>query len=553
MNLPETWIEMSLGQLVTDIQSGFAQRPGDEDEGTVPQIRTHNVSPDGQIALAELKHVQPSEGEFARSSLQRGDIIFNNTNSEEWVGKTALFDMEGSYVFSNHMTRLRVQESLVIPEYLARYLHFLWHIGYSRQRAKRWVNQAAIDQDTLLTFKISLPTLSEQKRILLLLKQAEGMRDSRQRFSGLLDEVVRAAYGEAFGKYFEGGRIHNEVRLADYIETQYGLSEAMESAGTHAILRMNNLTVEGWLDLSDLKYANLSDEAASACALRDGDLLFNRTNSKELVGKTAIWREQKGAFSFASYLIRIRLQSGLLPEFVWATLNNAYGKHRLYSMAKQAVSMANISASDLGRFALPLPPLQVQERFARLIRHTEVMRQQIGVGSTGFQRLLESMTMETMTGRLTKRWRDAHLQSLRQEAQRRFEAPPLQLLEPDSSLQEREAPPAAADRAWLKAQLSAFQKRVLQGLQGQPLTLADEALDEFCRLSLSESEQNVRTRVLHALSQLATVGLIAQIAVPDARPEYSLAYRSLRGEENTRQPDIQALVKELQRQLEGQA
>jgi type I restriction enzyme, S subunit len=61
MNLPESWTEAQLGQVVIDIQSGFAQRPGEEDAGTVPQIRTHNVSPDGRISLEGIKHVTPSK------------------------------------------------------------------------------------------------------------------------------------------------------------------------------------------------------------------------------------------------------------------------------------------------------------------------------------------------------------------------------------------------------------------------------------------------------------------------------------------------------------
>jgi type I restriction enzyme S subunit len=555
VSLPETWTETYLGQLVTEIQLGFAQSPGEEDAGTTPQIRTHNVSPEGQITLKDIKYVLPSEGELARYSLRRGDIVFNNTNSEEWVGKTALFDLDGSYVFSNHMTRLRVQESRVIPEYLSRYLHLLWRIGYSRQRGKRWVNQAAIDQDTLLTFKISLPTRPEQERILSLLKQAESLWASRLEFGGLLDEVIRAAYGESFGKYFASGKIHNEVRLADYIETQYGLAEPMESHGTHAILRMNNLTVAGWLDLSDLKYVSLSPEDGAAYDLRDGDLLFNRTNSRELVGKTAIWRDQEGAFTFASYQIRIRLRSGLLPEFVWATLNNAYGKHRLHGMAKQSVSMANISASDLGRFALPLPPREEQERFARFVRQIAGLRQRVEVGNKGFQTLLESMTREAMTGRLTESWRDTHLGRSRREAQQFPEAPPIQVLEVKDAPPASEPSPEVAERAWLEEQLSEFQKKVLRSLQewDRPFIPEDEALDEFCRSVQSEPNQNVHPRILHALEQLTALGLIAKIATPNVRGEYSVGYRALLRKEHARHWDVQALVRALQQQVEGEA
>ena len=114
MRLPETWIQTTVRAVVTDVQPGFAQKPGDEDEGTTPQIRTHNVTPDGKISLEGIKHITASERELARYSLAVGDVVFNNTNSEEWVGKTAVFDQEGDFVFSNHMTRLRVRKELIL-------------------------------------------------------------------------------------------------------------------------------------------------------------------------------------------------------------------------------------------------------------------------------------------------------------------------------------------------------------------------------------------------------------------------------------------------------
>ena len=149
MKLPSSWIETTLGKIVVDVQPGFAQKPGDEDEGTTPQVRTHNVSPDGKFTLVGIKHVSASPRELERYRLARGDVIFNNTNSEEWVGKTAIFEHDGEYVFSNHMTRLRVDSKLVSPRYLAAYLHQLWSMGYSKTRAKRWVSQAGIESATL--------------------------------------------------------------------------------------------------------------------------------------------------------------------------------------------------------------------------------------------------------------------------------------------------------------------------------------------------------------------------------------------------------------------
>ncbi len=161
------WPQARLGNLIVDMQPGFAQRPG-QSNANVPQLRTNNVSPQGTIDLSELIYVSVSGSEFQKYCVQKGDVIFNNTNSTEWVGKTAYFDLEGEYVLSNHMTRLRVNRELLDAEFLALYLHYLWRIGQSGQLSKQWVNQAAIDQVTLSSFQVPLVNSGEK----LMLAQA---------------------------------------------------------------------------------------------------------------------------------------------------------------------------------------------------------------------------------------------------------------------------------------------------------------------------------------------------------------------------------------------
>jgi type I restriction enzyme S subunit len=148
-------------------------------------------------------------------------------------------------------------------------------------------------------------------------------------------------------------------------ETQYGTSApASTSVGGLPILRMNNITREGRLHLEDMKWIELSPGEMEKYTVRRGDLLFNRTNSPELVGKTAVW-DQDGPHAFAGYLIRVRFDPRkAIPEYVSAFLNSPWGKQLLFTRAKPSVNMSNISATDLLRLPLPLPPLEDQRRIA---------------------------------------------------------------------------------------------------------------------------------------------------------------------------------------------
>ncbi|MCW0395726.1 hypothetical protein NB696_001770 [Xanthomonas sacchari] len=580
MKCPQGWRQVLLSEVIESAQPGFAQRPGEEDEGSTPQIRTHNVSPDGRITLAGIKHVTVADGDLERYRVLPGDIVFNNTNSEEWVGKTAVFDQhDGVFVYSNHMTRIRVRHHLLLPEFLATYLHFLWSAGYSRNRAKRWVSQAGIDAPTLLKFKLLLPPLPEQQRIVEVLHAVDALQQAKQRVLQGFDEVVQAQYRTLFGRYFTRQGLLNATRIGEHVESaQYGVSEAMSEAGSHAVLRMNSITSSGWLDLSDLKYADLSSQDAGATTLQGGDLLFNRTNSRELVGKCAIWRGESRRYSFASYLVRLRLNPTLLPEYLWATLNSSYGKYRLFNAAKQAVSMANVSPTDLARISIPLPPIEEQGLFAAFVREVERQRRQMIVSGTRMQALQPALIAEAFSGRLTAAWRDQHAQALAAAAQERdarlgVPAPQVMVQFTEHAPAERRTDLARPRRQALIEQLSSFQHEVWNTLrfEWRGAVLADDpaAFEEFCASPQTawrlEGFAAGREEVRRTLDQLAGMGLIRKMSLPrpdpnTGRTEYLTAFRPLRESEDGSRPeedmalaDAERLGRELERRRTPEA
>jgi type I restriction enzyme S subunit len=570
---PESWRETSVENVILNLQPGFAQKPGEEDDGTTPQIRTHNITPDGEISLEGIKHIYASAKESARYTLMKGDVLFNNTNSEEWVGKSAVFDQDGEYVFSNHMTRLRVNPELIMPEYLATYLHLLWSMGYSKTRAKRWVSQAGIDSAALASFKILLPTLPEQKRIVDVLQQAKSIVQAKQSVNDQIDRLVQTAYWDHFNAWYSADGLVDPVRISDYVkDSQYGVSKAMEETGSHIVLRMNSITTSGWLNLTDFKYADLSPKDIEATTLKDGDLLFNRTNSRELVGKCALWRGSKGPFSFASYLVRLRLKDEMLPEYLWATLNSTYGKYRLYNAAKQAVSMANVSPTDLGRITVPLPPKNLQEKFTGLIKEIEQLRNKMLSKLDFFYELQSLVTQNALSGELTENWRDTNKKEIKaaaavRDALLRERGVKLKTTAAEPSVPSTKAFESVSPaRHWLTGELSEFQRQVLAAFidyPEQPLIVEDEnAFITFCdsdevteRLQIFGEALNNRIR--RALSQLGALGLIAQVTLPklndktDER-EYLKAFRPLREADFSRLSDIESIKRALKPQPEEQ-
>lgn len=148
--------------------------------------------------------------------------------------------------------------------------------------------------------------------------------------------------------------------LATFV--QYGISERANTAGLGVpIIRMNNLQANGW-DLSDIKHIELGETELDRYRLLKGDLLFNRTNSKELVGKCEAF-EEDGDWVFASYLIRVRVDARrVLPQFVSAFLNCPAGRIQIDQVSRQIAGMTNVNAEELRLLEIPLPPVNVQGR-----------------------------------------------------------------------------------------------------------------------------------------------------------------------------------------------
>ena len=190
-------------------------------------------------------------------------------------------------------------------------------------------------------------TYEEQCNISKVLDSISDIIDKREAELFSLDELIKARFVELFGDPVKNPKGWEVVTIGDIAtEVRYGTSKPAVEGGKYPYLRMNNITSDGHLDLNDLKYIDITEDEIEKCVVRKGDVLFNRTNSIELVGKTAVF-DLLDDMVIAGYIIRVRLNERILPEVFSQYMNLEALKNILRSMAKGAVNQANINAQEL--------------------------------------------------------------------------------------------------------------------------------------------------------------------------------------------------------------
>ena len=347
-----------------DIFIGLTYQPEDvSDEGTVV-LRSSNIQ-NGRLDFNDTVRVNCS----VRDNLfvKKNDILMCSRNgSAKLVGKcTILPELDEKMTFGAFMTIIRTEHN----PYL---VHFFNSNAFRRQlgsSATTTINQ--ITRRMLDSIDVPVYPEGQEQQIVELFDNIDSLIHNQYEQLECLDELIKSRFVELFGEPFLNPKEWEMSKIGDVVtEVRYGTSRPAVEGGKYPYLRMNNLTVDGHLDLTDLKYIDIPDNEIEKCIVRKGDVLFNRTNSVELVGKTCVF-DLDEEMVIAGYIIRVRLNDRVLPEFLSAYMNSAILKEHLRGMAKGAVNQANINAQEMQGIKIYLPPIELQQQFAEFVKQVE--------------------------------------------------------------------------------------------------------------------------------------------------------------------------------------
>ena len=283
--------------------------------------------------------------------------------------------------------------------YLLHYLRTPGMVAHAANNAVG-INLPRLSPKILESFEIPLPSVEEQRRIAAVLDAAEALRVKRRQALAKLDSLTQAIFIDMFGDPIANPEGWEIVQLGEVLASAtYGTSKKAGSTGRYPVLRMGNLTINGHLDLSDMKFVDLEDREIERHTVHHGDVLFNRTNSADLVGKTAVYR-LKERMAYAGYLIRLRPRQDLNSEYLGTFMNLSTTKRLLRKMCKSIIGMANINAREVQAMKLPLPPRERQAEFASVQADVGQHRARLEEQLSSLDALFASLQQRAFRGEL---------------------------------------------------------------------------------------------------------------------------------------------------------
>ncbi|WP_228282438.1 restriction endonuclease subunit S [Rubrobacter tropicus] len=299
------------------------------------------------------------------------------------------------------------------PRVTADWVHRFVRRWSFRQEAKEHfrgaVGQQRVPRGFLEEHLIPVPpTIEVQNRIVARIeallvdaKEARALLETMRRDT---DRVMDAVLEEVFARLDQAGSDSRLLKEVLRTKPQYGTSQkAYDVLPGTPILRMGNI-INGRISFEDLKYVVLDPREEAKFLLRRGDILFNRTNSAKLVGKSAVY-ESSEATVFASFLIRLVVDPTLAnPHYVVAYINSGRGRAYIRSQMTRAIGQVNVNATKIAAMPIPIPKLRTQEHIVAHLESVRVevdeIRRSLNRDATLLNRVEQSVLEDAFRGKL---------------------------------------------------------------------------------------------------------------------------------------------------------
>ena len=377
------WKTTTLKEITSILGDGLHGTPKYSDDGEFYFINGNNLT-DGKIVYKErTKKVSASEYEKYKKNLNDRTVLVSINGT---LGNVAFYQDE-KVVLGKSACYFNLLDEID--------KNFIRYIILSPKFVKYMHTEATgatiknVSLKSMRGYTIDLPPLKEQKEIVAIIDEAFAAIDTaRANLEKNIENAKELFESKLSAIFSQQGNNWEEKNLGEVCDNfQYGSSSKSLGEGKLPVLRMGNIQ-EGKIDWTNLKYSD-NEVDNEKYLLNHDDIVFNRTNSPEHVGKTAIYKSEMPAI-FAGYIIRVKVKEDVLnSDFLNFFLNSKDARDYGYSVMSSSVNQANINASKLKQYKIRLPDLETQ---VGLVKELQVLKKNIDRIQTSYIRKLESIS-----------------------------------------------------------------------------------------------------------------------------------------------------------------
>ena len=345
----------------------------DFDENGIPVIKTNNLTYEGHIDYSDICKRNITREHAKECYLKPGDLLIEKSGGTKThpVGYVSYFEGdENKFVCNNFILALRLKNTIN-----SKFLFYQIQFKYESNQFSDCFNKTTGIQNLkvkdYLAKEIKIYSPEEQEKIVKELDTVRLIINKNKQILEKYDILIKSRFIEMFGDPVQNPMRWEKTELGNLCkEVRYGTSKPASENGKYTYLRMNNITYEGELDLTNIKSIDISDDELPKCSVKKGDILFNRTNSIELCGKTCLYKLDE-TMVIAGYIIRVRVNEKLNPQYVSTFFNTKSIKKLLKEMAKGAVNQANINAQEMQSIQIPVPPISLQNEYESFVQQID--------------------------------------------------------------------------------------------------------------------------------------------------------------------------------------
>lgn len=328
------------------------------------------------------------------------------------IGSIGRVGIAGTTLSTNQQINSLIFGPSVSPRFGYYYCRFIPQVF---QAAARKAVVPILNKSNFAKIKMPLPPLSEQRRIVKILDQADALRKKRAEADAKAARILPALFYKMFGDPFSLMLESESIPLGQFdLDIQNGFAcgqKDVEAGIPH--LRMNNIDDAGVLNL-DLIRTVPTEKDEKHYRLQAGDILFMGTNSEDKIGKTCVFFPPDDChYLFSNHLIRIRISDDrIIPEYLATYLHLLWQKRFYPSIAKRWVNQAAIAQATLAKVRVPVPSKQAISQFKRAFHELLLFRGRRSQSFKSLEDLFSILLNRSFTGALTAKWCEAHMKEL---------------------------------------------------------------------------------------------------------------------------------------------